>query len=195
METKQQQKSALTRQKLHAAMVSLFLEKGYEATSIKEIAAQAGYAVGSFYRHWPGKQEAFIDFWEDYVSTYIRDSIKKAPTGYPIDAMVDYLVERSDQFSRSEVTIKLAVVGRILITLHGYQRVDDYSVQYRRMLVNFLRHATPCRDKMRLNSTAGILHTILDNHAMQHALPSLYEPIDNETLKTALKAIIRTLMP
>ena len=61
-----------TVQKILAVSYRLFLEKGYEAASIQDIAAAAGYSVGSVYRQWKSKQQLFMEIWDEYVSGFIR---------------------------------------------------------------------------------------------------------------------------
>ena len=63
MGTRQQEKSEMTRRELKETATRLFLEKGYEAASIQDIAAAAGYSVGSVYRQWKSKQQLFMNMY------------------------------------------------------------------------------------------------------------------------------------
>jgi AcrR family transcriptional regulator len=56
----QQERSRLKRQKLLDAAMLLFHERGYEATSIEDIAKQAGVAVGGFYQHFRSKKQVLL---------------------------------------------------------------------------------------------------------------------------------------
>jgi AcrR family transcriptional regulator len=56
----QQERSRLKRQKLLDAALLLFHERGYEATSMEDIAKQSGVAVGSFYQHFRSKQQVLL---------------------------------------------------------------------------------------------------------------------------------------
>jgi len=55
-----QERSREARARVLAAGLALFGEKGYEATSIDEIAARAGVAVGGFYRHFRTKRQLLL---------------------------------------------------------------------------------------------------------------------------------------
>jgi AcrR family transcriptional regulator len=55
----QQQRSIRTRQRIVAAAIKVFSEKGYHATNTKEIAKEAGVATGSFYSYFADKLEVF----------------------------------------------------------------------------------------------------------------------------------------
>ena len=48
-----------TRQAIEEAAYQLFLEQGYSATSMRQIAERAGIALGGIYNHFAGKDEIF----------------------------------------------------------------------------------------------------------------------------------------
>ncbi|PRX96734.1 TetR/AcrR family transcriptional regulator [Allonocardiopsis opalescens] len=50
---------AATRAKVEAAAVRLFTRRGYAATSVRDIAAEAGISTGLMYRHYATKEELF----------------------------------------------------------------------------------------------------------------------------------------
>ncbi|GAB4492979.1 MAG: hypothetical protein OHK0031_16010 [Anaerolineales bacterium] len=52
-------KGIQTRQSILDAAHSLFLEQGYAATSMRQIAARAGLALGGIYNHFSGKDDIF----------------------------------------------------------------------------------------------------------------------------------------
>jgi len=52
-------KGERTRQTIEEAAYELFLEQGYSATSMRQIAEKAGVALGGIYNHFSGKEEIF----------------------------------------------------------------------------------------------------------------------------------------
>ncbi len=62
-------------EELMAAAMLLFSENGFAQTSIAEITARAGYAKGSFYRHWESKNQLFLQIVEQKLYEYrnVRD--------------------------------------------------------------------------------------------------------------------------
>lgn len=54
-------KGERTRQTIEEAAYQLFLEQGYSATSMRQIAKRAGIALGGIYNHFKGKDEIFQD--------------------------------------------------------------------------------------------------------------------------------------
>lgn len=86
--------SSETRQRIVAASLKLFAHKGIAATTTKDIAAEAGIAEGTIYRHFPSK-EAMADeiFLENYLPfARALDAIQQRSTATraKIVAMVDH---------------------------------------------------------------------------------------------------------
>ena len=59
MEKEKTKKGEVTRLAIEDAAISLFLEQGYHATSMRQIADQAGLALGGIYNHFASKDEIF----------------------------------------------------------------------------------------------------------------------------------------
>jgi AcrR family transcriptional regulator len=57
-----------TRERLVAAAAALFNRFGYEGTDSNRIARAAGYATGTFYKHFKNKREIFLAAYETWVS-------------------------------------------------------------------------------------------------------------------------------
>ncbi|MDT3398647.1 TetR family transcriptional regulator [Streptomyces sp. B1866] len=75
------------RRKLAAAAMELFASKGYEATTVDEIAAAAGVARRTFFRHFRSKEEAIFP---DHDDTLVRaEAVLEAapPHENPLDTV------------------------------------------------------------------------------------------------------------
>lgn len=194
MGIRQKEKSEMTHKELLDSMVELFLEKGYEETSIKDIADAAGYSVGSFYRHWKSKQEAFMEFWDSYVSDFIRCSIENIPENCTQEEMIDYLIRRSEEYSHNEITVKLYVSSRVLSAMYKYEGLGDWANRFTQVIYNFVKKSTGCLDERRLMTTANIIHVILDTHAMQYS--TVVDPhydIDSSVMRDCIMDILAGL--
>lgn len=60
---KREEKKRITKESISNSAIRLFSEKGYEATTVEEIAKAAGVAKGTFFNYFPSK-EAVIDDYE-----------------------------------------------------------------------------------------------------------------------------------
>lgn len=75
------------RRELAAAAMELFATKGYEATTVDEIAAAAGVARRTFFRHFRSKEEAIFP---DHDDTLVRAEAvldAAAPHDHPLDTV------------------------------------------------------------------------------------------------------------
>ncbi len=64
MKNPRQQQAAAQRDHLIDTALELFAQKGYDATTIKQIAIAAGVAVGLLYHYFPSKSEVLRAVWE-----------------------------------------------------------------------------------------------------------------------------------
>src|SRR5215469_16934818 len=57
-----------TRERIMRAAASQFNRLGYHGTDSNSIAKEAGYATGTFYKHFRDKREAFLSVYERWVA-------------------------------------------------------------------------------------------------------------------------------
>jgi AcrR family transcriptional regulator len=73
-------RSARTRALLQDVAVRLFSEQGYDATTVEQIAREAGVSHMTFFRHFPTKEAVVLD---DGFDPAIAAAVATAPTGLP----------------------------------------------------------------------------------------------------------------
>ncbi|MEV6638731.1 helix-turn-helix domain-containing protein [Amycolatopsis sp. NPDC051371] len=77
-------------ERLVVAALDLFEERGYENTTVIEIAERAGLTKSTFFRHFPDKREVL--FGGDTMAGLLADGIAGAPaTAAPLDAVAHAL--------------------------------------------------------------------------------------------------------
>ncbi|MGQ7932943.1 TetR/AcrR family transcriptional regulator [Paraburkholderia sp. D1E] len=62
-----------TRAHLLAAAKRLFVERGFGATSLRDIAAEAGYTQGAFYSNFASKEELFVELMRERSKAQVTD--------------------------------------------------------------------------------------------------------------------------
>ncbi|MFP3613129.1 helix-turn-helix domain-containing protein [Paraburkholderia sp. SIMBA_050] len=62
-----------TRADLLAAAKRLFVEKGFGGTSLRDIAAEAGYTQGAFYSNFASKEDLFVELMRERSRTQVSD--------------------------------------------------------------------------------------------------------------------------
>lgn len=83
---------AQTRQALVDAAGDVFAERGYEAASVDELAAAAGYTIGALYAHFDGKEALFLEVIAQEVRQQNEKRLELMAAADGIDAQIEALV-------------------------------------------------------------------------------------------------------
>lgn len=70
---------AATRDRLYATAMRMIARRGYEATTLREIAKEARVSVGLLYRYFPSKQAVIIALYEELSADYARRAADMQP--------------------------------------------------------------------------------------------------------------------
>lgn len=104
-----------TRERLLAAAMELFAERGYDATSAGQIAARAGVTEMTFFRHFPSKASLLVD---DPYDPVIGAAIRRQPPELdPISRTVRGVREAWQELpppAVDEVRVRLRIVAQTL---------------------------------------------------------------------------------
>src|ERR1043166_1030598 len=68
-----EQSRQLTRTRLLEAAEALFIERGFNGTSVEEIAERAGYTRGAFYSNFDDKDDVFLAVLDDHLNRRIDE--------------------------------------------------------------------------------------------------------------------------
>ena len=68
------------RDRLYGIAIRLIGDRGYESTTLRDIAAEAGVSVGLLYRYFPSKQAIILALYEDLSSDFAQQAIRM-PSG------------------------------------------------------------------------------------------------------------------
>ncbi|WP_372352507.1 TetR/AcrR family transcriptional regulator [Streptomyces sp. KL116D] len=125
------------RRELAAAAMELFATKGYEATTVDEIAARAGVARRTFFRHFRSKEEAIFP---DHDDTLVRaEAVLNAapPLEHPLDTVCRGIKEVMKMYAGSpSVAVARYQLTREVPTL---RQAEIASVsRYERLFTRYL---------------------------------------------------------
>lgn len=82
-----------TRERLVVAAAEAFNRDGYDGTDSNRIAREAGYAPGTFYRHFVDKRAVFLAVYEEWVAREFRDVAATLATPGTIEARAERIVD------------------------------------------------------------------------------------------------------
>ena len=90
----QQKRSLEKRARLKAAGLALFGEKGYESTSIDQIAGRAKLAVGTFYQHFRSKRQLLLALMDELLEKLSQLDFRPG-SGGDVHGVVHELLSRA----------------------------------------------------------------------------------------------------
>ncbi|MCX4870144.1 TetR/AcrR family transcriptional regulator [Streptomyces sp. NBC_00257] len=76
---RRERKKAATRQKIADTALRLFLERGYEAVGIRDVAAEADVAVTTLFSHFASKEALVFERDDDFEQRLTRAATDRAP--------------------------------------------------------------------------------------------------------------------
>ncbi|MEU2209412.1 TetR/AcrR family transcriptional regulator [Streptomyces hygroscopicus] len=89
-----------TQERLQEAAIELFTERGYERTTVAEIATRAGLTERTFYNHFADKREVLFPD-QDWFIAEVREAVGAAPAEQsPLDAIAGAFAARSHWFDQ-----------------------------------------------------------------------------------------------
>jgi AcrR family transcriptional regulator len=108
-----ERKKTRTRNSLQEHAMRLFLEKGYDATTVEEIAAAAGVSHMTFFRYFPTKEAAALA--DDY-DPVITELIARRPADEPAVEKIQHAL--TEGLNRMYATDRGALLARLRLVLN-----------------------------------------------------------------------------
>lgn len=148
-----ERKKAQTRHAIQEHALRLFLEKGYEATTVQEIAAAAGVSHMTFYRNFPTKEDVVLS--DDYDPMLIRE-IAARPADEPvIESIRHAIAEGFKAIYDSDRAQILARTRLVLSTPALRARLWEQQIATENMIFDAVAARGADSDKLRTRLTAA----------------------------------------
>lgn len=91
--SRRERKKAQTRQAIADAALALFLDRGYDHVSIRDIAEAADVSTATIFKHFPGK-EALVFDQEEGVDAQLIAAVRERPDGQGVlEALRQHLID------------------------------------------------------------------------------------------------------
>ena len=92
VEGRRERKRRQTRERIEQAAITLFMERGFDATTIEEITEAADVSKRSFFDYFPSKEEV-VFAWQDSFADRLMTAIAARPAGEsPVKAVEEALI-------------------------------------------------------------------------------------------------------
>lgn len=191
MAKKQQEKSQQTMNELMASAIELFGSKGFAQTSVAEITDHAGYAKGSFYRHWNSKDELFLSIVEQKFKQYRASRHKRVKEAQDLEEAMhviwDFLETIVSDMNWSSIFLEFTVYSATSESLRKLMKKSVYRLS-NEVFADLVRdHVETDYPPERI----GALNTALfEGYLIQHTLGSeelSFEEVRRNAIDMALR--------
>src|SRR5437588_2291320 len=81
-----EEQKALTRRRLLEAADAVFARRGFHGASVEEIARQAGATTGALYSNFAGKEDLFLELFEESTAAQVREYSEIFSEGTTLEA-------------------------------------------------------------------------------------------------------------
>jgi AcrR family transcriptional regulator len=149
-----------TRQRILDAAAELFVERGYEATSLREIAERVGVTKAALYYHFPGKEDllrALLEPLEDFQQRLLKlmdGPLDREGWADATTASIDWLMEHGQLF-------QLLDHNRGAVLALGAEETEDtHQELHRRTEALFADPAIPLEERVRYACALGITFVV-----------------------------------
>ncbi len=135
-------KGERTRQAIEKAALELFLQHGYHATSMRQIAKRAGIALGGIYNHFASKDEIFQELIiVEHPYLKILPLIRNAPGDSPEEFVHNSARVVQEEMGQNPDFIKLMFIE--IVEFHGKHFPKLYETIFPQVLPLLQRFAAP----------------------------------------------------
>jgi AcrR family transcriptional regulator len=140
------EQQAQTRARLINAAVRVFARRGYQASSVEEIAEEAGYSHGAVYSNFEGKADLFLAVFEDYMAQRVRELAETqaalaedAPLEARARALADQWMDRLAR-DRESMTLHMEFIAHADRDPELARRFGSRSMAMREAVARYIAH-------------------------------------------------------
>jgi len=196
-----QARGRATREKVLAAAEELFRSRGYDGTSISDVARRAGVAVGTLYHHFPEKRVLLLELIDgigDRVAAQRRGELDfEAFLGDDPRCAIDSWLKRAYRRLRSRPSLYLVILdlaARDPEVGRRYRRVEQLGIQRLSDLISFAQQRGLVRPGLDPAAAAFLIHHSIDMAAMQLFLRGASEPDPERVMSELTEMICRYVL-
>lgn len=142
------------RGRLAQAALELYSERGYEQTTVEEIAKRAGLTERTFFRHYADKREVLFAGSQALQALFVQAVADAPESAAPIDALVAGLDAVSELFADREYARKRQAVITANAELHERELIKLASISA--ALADTLRRRGVAEPAASLTAEAGV---------------------------------------
>jgi len=111
---RQQQFKAETRSLILDSARSLFEEKGYEKTTMRQVAIGAGIGLGTIFKHFPGKSALLSAAFYDDINEEMSSAFREVPDQIPVEQQLLHVFGRFYRYYARRPSLSRVLLQKLL---------------------------------------------------------------------------------
>jgi AcrR family transcriptional regulator len=111
---RQQESKAETRSLILDSARSLFEEKGYEKTTMRQVAIGAGIGLGTIFKHFPGKSALLSAAFYDDIDEEMRSALQEMPDQIPVEQQLLHVFDRFYRYYSRRPALSRVLLQKLL---------------------------------------------------------------------------------
>lgn len=156
-------KGERTRLLLFRSALALFEEKGFEGTTLRDIASSAGVSLGLLYRYFPGKDALVLELYEVLTEDFLKATAALPVSTWPVRAM--FALRASLAVLGPHRDSLRALLGTTTIEREGPLLVPGRALPHARVEARFVEAVTGATDAPangeRLGRSLYLVHLVV----------------------------------
>lgn len=170
------------------AAVKIFARKGYDATSVDEIAAKAKVAKGTIYYHFKTKPDIFLTIIEQGIATFTGLLVKRINTANdPETQLAEFISAQVDFFQEYKDFCRVLLTEMWRLETHWQNEFRHLRDNYNPIAIAILEKGKQ-EKKFKATMDPGITATIIFNAVAFTSIeiPLLHPAVSTDLLKQQL---------
>jgi AcrR family transcriptional regulator len=198
---RRQARGLATRLRLLEAAEDLFTRRGFEGSSIGDVAERAGVGVGTVYHHFPDKRAILIQLIEDWgdrleEQAASEQELERFLGGDPREALGRWL-RRSYERLREKPSlyiVALSVAGRDADVGARYRRIEELAIRRFGELIEFGQRRGLMRGGIHPRAAAFLVNKAIDVAATEVFVRRIADPNPDRVVEELNEMICRYLL-
>ncbi|MBB3645423.1 AcrR family transcriptional regulator [Rhizobium sp. BK619] len=155
-EGRRERKRRQTRERIEQAAMSLFLQRGFEATTVEDITEAADVSKRSFFDYFPSKEEV-VFAWQDSFADRLMAAIAARPAEEPLVTVVEAAITATVIASIDERGLALAELIHRTPALRARDQLKYARVEQKLAEALLLRKGNDPQERLRMRILAAIV--------------------------------------
>ena len=128
VEGRRERKRRETRERIIHTAIELFLQHGYEATTMDDIADAADVSRRSLFDYFPGKEDVAFARQDDFVPTLV-DELRQRPAHEAWPVLVEHALTRAVVHAATSESVAIDALVRRTPALHPRQQLNYARIE------------------------------------------------------------------